>query len=254
MRPATPSRKRGWIILLVVLGSLVGLGFFFMAGLALTFPSSPDVKRGSLLVIRFEGEIEEASSESPLSFLTGSGAGAFVSLHELRRLVDAAAKDDRIAGVVLEIGSIGSGFASVEEARELLARLRAAKKPVEAVLVADFVEEKDYLLATVADRITLSPESGLLLNGLEAEVTFLRGTLDKLHVEPQFFQFKEYKSAAEPFINHEMSKPMREWLNSMLNDFYSRFLQEVGDRRKLGVDSLRTLFDKGGLTAREGLD
>src|SRR5262249_54250256 len=154
--------------------------------------SAPEVKRGSVLVIRFEGDIEDAPSESPLSFLGGGGGGAFVSLYELRRLVEAAAKDDRIAGVLLEIGSIGSGFASVEEARGLISRLREAKKPVQAVLVGDFVEEKEYLLATAADRVTVSPEAGLLLNGLEAEVTFYRGTLDKLHVEPQFFQFKEY--------------------------------------------------------------
>jgi protease-4 len=254
MTPPNPSRNRRWIIWVVIIGGVLGLGFFVVIGLALTFMSSPEVKRGSVLVIRFEGDIEEAPPESPLSFLSGSGGGAFVSLHELRRLVEAAAKDDRLAGVLLEIGPIGSGFASIEEARGLINRLREAKKPVQAILVADFVEEKDYLLATAADRITMAPESGLLLNGLEAEVTFFRGTLDKLHVEPQFFQFKEYKSAAEPFINHEMSKPMREWVNSMLNDFYGRFLQEVAERRGIAVDSLRTLFDRGGLTAREGLD
>jgi len=252
--PANASRKRRWIIWVVVIGGVLGLGFFVLVGLAFTFISAPEVKRGSVLVIRFEGDIEDAPSESPFSFLTSGGGGGFVSLHELRRLVEAAAKDERIAGVLLEVGPIGSGFASVEEARGLIGRLRDAKKPVQAVLVGDFVEEKDYLLATAADRVTLSPESGLLLNGLEAEVTFFRGTLDKLHVEPQFFQFKEYKSAAEPFINYEMSRPMREWINSMLNDFYSRFLQEVADRRGVGVEPLRALFDKGGLTAQEGLD
>ncbi len=246
------NSARRWLVGILVVGGLAVIGFFVFVGFAFTFFGAPEVKRGSILVVRFEGDIDEAPSEHFLSFLAGSG-GSFVTLYELRRLVDAAAKDDRIAGVLLEIGNIGSGFASVEEARGMISKLRD-KKRLEAVLVGDFVGEKDYLLATAADRIILSPQSGLLLNGIAAEVMFIRGTLDKLHVEPQFFMFKEYKSFAEPFINREMSKPMRESLESMLNDFYSRFLGEVADRRGQSVDSLRALFDKGGLTAREGLE
>jgi len=246
------DKSRRWIVGILVAGGLLVIGCFFAVGFAFTFFTGPEVKRGSILVARFEGDLDEAPSESFLSFLTASGT-PFISLYELRRLVEAAVKDDRIAGVLLEIGNISSGFASVEEARGLIGRLRDGKKPVQAVLVGDFVGTKDYLLATAADRIVLSPESGLLLNGIDAEVTFWRGTLDKLHIEPQFFMFKEYKSAAEPFVNREMSKPMREWLESMLNDFYSRFVNEVASRRAQSVDSLRALFDKGGLTAHEGL-
>jgi protease-4 len=224
----------------------------FAGAVVAAFLSRPEVKRGSIVVVRFEGDIEEAPPEGPFSFLASSG-GPYVTLYELRHLVEAAIKDDRVAGVLLEVGPISSGFASVEEARALIRTLREAKKPVQAVLVGDFVEEKDYLLATAADRVTLSPESGLLLNGLQAEVIFWRGTLDKLHIEPQFFMFKEYKSAAEPFINQQMSKPMREWVESMLDDYYTRFVQEVAERRGLSADALRSLFDRGGLTASEGL-
>jgi protease-4 len=243
---------RRWIVGILVLGGMLVVGFFVIAGLALTFFGGPEVKRGSILVVRFEGDIDEAPPENLLSFFAGPG-GSFVSLYELRRLVESAVKDDRIAGVLMEIGNITSGFASVEEARGLIGRLRD-KKAVEAVLVGDFVGEKDYLLASAANRIILSPESGMLLNGLEAEVIFWRGTFDKLHIEPQFFMFKEYKSAAEPFINREMSKPMREWIESMLGEFYTRILTEIASRRGQSVESLRAMFDRGGLTAREGLE
>ncbi|HXN41305.1 MAG TPA: S49 family peptidase, partial [Myxococcaceae bacterium] len=244
---------RRWIIGILVVGGVLVVGFFGLVGFALTFLGGPDVKRGSILVVRFEGDIDEAPPENVLSFFAGPG-GSFVSLYELRRVVEAAMKDDRIAGVLMEIGNINSGLASVEEARGLIGKLRDGKKPVEAVLVGDFVGEKDYLLATAANRIILSPESGLLLNGLTAEVIFWRGTFDKLHVEPQFFMFKEYKSAAEPYINREMSKPMREWIESMLGEFYTRILTEISSRRGQSVQALRAMFDQGGLTAREGLE
>jgi protease-4 len=245
--------SRRWMVGILVAGGVLLVGFLCVAGLAITTFSTPEIKRGSVLVLRFEGDIEEAAPEHFLSLL-GSSGSSFVSLYELRRLVEAAAKDDRLAGVLMEIGNVSSGFASVEEARTLIGKLRDAKKPVQAVLVGDFVGQKDYLLATSADRIILSPESGLLLNGISAEVTFWRGTLDKLHVEPQFFMFKEYKSAAEPIINREMSKAMREVLSSIINEFYSRLVEEVAKRRGQPPEVLRALFDKGGLTAREGLE
>src|SRR6202158_5106538 len=244
---------RRWIIGILVVGGVLVVGFFGLVGFALTFLGGPDVKRGSILVVRFEGDIDEAPPENVLSFFAGPG-GSFVSLYELRRVVEAAMKDDRIAGVLMEIGNINSGLASVEEARGLIGKLRDGKKPVEAVLVGDFVGEKDYLPPTAATRTTLSPESGLLLNGLTAEVTFWRGTFDKLHVEPQFFMFKEYKSAAEPYINREMSKPMREWIESMLGEFYTRILTEISSPRGQSVQALRAMLDQGGLTAREGLE
>jgi len=247
------NSTRRWIIAILVLSGVALLGLFAFIGFAFTFFGGPEVKRGSIVVVRFEGDIEEAPPEHALSFLVTGGA-SFVTLYELRRLVEAASQDERIAGVLLEIGNVSSGRASVEEARGLIARMREAKKPVQAVLVGDFVGEKEYLLASAADRIIVAPQAALLLNGISAEVIFWRGTFDKLHVEPQFFMFKEYKSAAEPYINREMSKPMREWLNSMLNDFYSRFLSEVASRRGQSVDVLKALFDKGGLTAREGLE
>src|SRR5215472_2563049 len=247
------NSTRRWIIAILVLGGVVLLGLFAFIGFTLTFFGGPEVKRGSIVVVRFEGDIEEAPPEHVLSFLVPSGP-SFLSLYELRRLVEVVPQDERIAGVLLEIGNVSSGRASVDEARGLIARLREAKKPVQAVLVGDFVGEKEYLLAAAADRIIVAPQAALLLNGISAEVIFWRGTFDKLHVEPQFFMFKEYKSAAEPYINREMSKPMREWLDSMLNEFYSRFVSEVADRRGQSASALRALFDKGGMTAREGLE
>src|SRR5262245_37423302 len=109
---ASKSSRR-WIVGILVLGGLLVLGFFFFAGLAFMSVGAPDVKRGAVLVIRFEGDIEEASPENIFSIFAGAGS-SYVTLYDLRRVVEAAVKDDRLAGVLLEIGNITSGFSSVE--------------------------------------------------------------------------------------------------------------------------------------------
>lgn len=248
--PTPPRRhvsRAVWIIIALLV--LVPLALVIGAISALT----PRLESGSVLEIRLEGALAEVQPDNPLAGLLGGG-GKAVSLAGLRAIANALADDHKVAGVLLEIGPIQSGLASVDEAREAIARMRAAKKPVYAVLMGDFVEEKDYLLATAADRIILSPEAGTQLNGFVVEPAFLRGTLEKLHIEPQFFQLKEYKSAAEMFMNKGMSAPMREALTAILEGFYQHFVSVVAERRGLRPETLKGLLDQGGLTAKETLE
>jgi protease IV len=249
--PTPPPRRRTarWLLVVVAVVLLAPV----VAAIALALRLSPSVESGTILEIRLEGALAEATPDNPLAAVLGSG-GKGVSLAGLRRIAEQLGDDKKVSGVLLEVGPIQSGLASVDEAREAIARIRAAQKPVYAVLVADFVEEKDYLLATAADRVILSPEAAALLNGFVAESPFLRGTLDKLHVEPMMFQYKEYKSAAETFMSRGMSEPAREALDAVLQTFYRHFVSVVAERRGVTETTLRALFDRGGLTAREALE
>ena len=58
-----------------------------------------------------------------------------------------------------------------------------------------------YFLATGFSEIWLQPSGELGLIGVAAEVTFLRGALDKLGIEPQLDKRYEYKNAADRIMN-----------------------------------------------------
>ncbi len=251
--PPPPRRRKSGpllLVIVVVLTVLVGLPMIFCAVVGAR-PTRID--KGTVISLRIDGEIPEAPSQNPFAKLAQSQSGT-LSLHEMRTLVRAVKDDDRVAGVLLQIGNIGSGMGQVDELRGLVTELREAKKPVQALLLSDFVDEKSYYLATAADRIVLTPEAAVLLNGFTGEVEFWRGTLEKLHVEPQIIMFHEYKSAGEPFANKEMSKYFEEWLQSVLDQFYGSVVTATVERRGLDEPSVRALFDKGGLTAKEALD
>lgn len=206
----------------------------------------PRIEPGTVLVVRLEGDIGEAPPLSPLLALRemlGQPEGS-PSLHELRRALRHAGRDPRIAGVLLEVRSLHAGWAKVEELRAEVEKLRSTGKPVQALLTGDLVGEKEYSLAAAAQRVVASPQTGLLLAGLAAQVTFYRGLLDNLKIEPQFVQFKEYKSAAEPFINRKMSAPMREALGAVLGEIQERFVAQVAARRGLAPESVKEMLGK----------
>ncbi len=255
MSVSMPPRRRSktpaiLAVLALVAFVFIGLPVIFCAVVG---AKAPRIEKGTVITLRIDGAIAEGPSSNPFAQL--QDAGGTLSLHELRQLVNAAKNDDKVAGVLLLVGPMQAGFGKLEEVRDLIGQLREAKKPVHALLMSDFVDEPSYYVASAADRIVVNPESGFMLNGLNAEVTFWKGSLEKLHVEPQFIMFKEYKSAGEPMSRKDMSPAFREWLTSVLTEYNTRFLDTVADRRGItDKAALQKLFDKGGLTAKQALE
>lgn len=251
--PRPPKKRRTGLIvfLLLAAGALcVGVPLVFCG---LMSAGAPRIENGAVISLRFDGAIPDGPSTDPFAELSNAlGGGGPMSLHDLRTLVDAVENDDKIAGVLVEIGPLAEGMGKIEEVRDILGRLKGKKK-VYAFLNADFVMEDTYYLATIADKIVINPEAGLALNGFEGEVTFWRGTLEKLHIKPDVIMFKEYKSAGEPFKNKEMSPAFEEWLSSVLNEYYARIVAATVQSRGLDEATVKQLFEKGGQTAKQAL-
>lgn len=252
--PAAPPRRRKsamsviLIVASVLLVAFVGLPVIFCAVIG---SKAPRIEEGTVLSLRLDGEIPEGPTSNPFEMI--ARADGPLSLHEMRQLAEAVKDDDRVAGVLLQIGPLAANMGTLEEIREIVGRIRENGKPVHALLVGDFVEEDAYYLATAADRIVVSPQSGLLLNGYVGEVTFWRGSLEKIHVKPQFIMFKEYKSAAEPFSRYEMSPAFEEWLTAVLTEYHARFVDTVAERRQIDAQTLIDLVNTGGMTSKQAL-
>lgn len=251
--PRPPKKKRTGLVvfLLLALGAVcLGVPLLFCG---LVSSGVPSIEKGTVISLRFTGPIPDGPSTDPFAELSKAlGGGGPLSLHDLRTLVDAVKDDDKVAGVVMEVGPLGEGMGKIEETREILLQLKGKKK-LYAFINSDFIGEDSYYLASAADKIVVNPETGFALNGFVGQVTFWRGTLEKLRVKPDVIMFKEYKSAGEPFRNKEMSPAFEEWLSSVLNEYYDRFCETVATSRGLDAAHLKTLFAKGGLTAPEAL-
>jgi len=248
-----PKKKRTGLVvfLLLALGAVcIGVPLLFCG---LMSGGVPSLSKGTVISLRFDGPIPDGPSADPLAELSSAfSGGGPLTLHDLRTLVEAAKDDDKVAGVVMEIGPLGEGMGKLEEVREILGKLKGKKK-LYAYINSDFVGEDSYYLAAIADKIVVNPETGFALNGFVAQITFWRGTLEKLHVKPDVIMFKEYKSAGEPYKNKEMSPAFEEWLTSVLTEYYDRFCETVATSRGLKKEDLKVLFAKGGLTAPEAL-
>ena len=140
-----------------------------------------------------------------------------------------------------DLASSGVGWGKAEEIRDAIADFRSSGKPVYAYL--EFGINKEYYIASACDKIYVPPPGELFINGLAADVMFFRGSLDKLGIYPDIYQIGKYKSAGDMFTQKTMTDAHREYVNSLLDDLYGRYVNAIAQARHKTPDEVRTLID-----------
>lgn len=210
------------------------------------------IAKYNLIEIELEGQLPEEEEKSLIPFYPRKKN---LTIWDLETIFDHASKSQSIKGVLLIIRNLKIGLARAWGIRRSISELRESGKSVFIYLEAG--GNVEYLISSAAEMIYFSPWSTLNLIGLKAEVSFLKDTFDKLGIEAQLRGLGKYKSAAETFTRTSMSGPHKEMLESILDDFYAKFVEGISQGRGSDEASIRELIDRGPFTAedafREGL-
>ncbi|MFO0746344.1 MAG: signal peptide peptidase SppA [Myxococcota bacterium] len=205
----------------------------------------PSLVPRSHLVVRLalRGEITERPSTP---FLGSPGAGF---AHYLMAL-DMIAADERVDGLVLQIDQAPSWTQSWE-LREAIARLKAAKKKVVAILTVG--DMRAMYLASAADEVHLYAAGALMLFGLSITQSYYLGLMDKLGVKAEFVKFEAYKSAPEAFTRTGPSDPAQEQTRALLDGVDEAWLDAVSVGRRKTIDELKAIRQNGPQTMKDAL-
>ncbi len=232
-----------------LLATLVGLfiftflGFMILMGIASVASSGevPTVKDNSVLYFNLNGILVEKTVEDPIQELL-SNAPVPVSSLDIVEAIREAKTDDRIEGIYLESGFFVAGQSSLKEVRKAILDFKESGKFVYGY--GEYISEANYYLISTADKIYLNPEGSLEFNGLTANVTFFKGLLDKLEIEPEIFRVGTYKSAVEPFLRKDMSEENKEQLTELIESIHGTYLSDVSDNLNATVEDLKVVSDE----------
>jgi protease-4 len=222
--------------------------FFFIAiaivGALISTASSEkniEISDNSVLRINLDYAIKERTEKNPFNNMNipSFSSEKTIGLDEILRRIEAAKKDDRIKGIILDINGVGASFATLQEIRNALLDFKQSKKFI--VAYSEGYSQKGYYLASTADKVYLNPEGSVDFRGLASQLSFFKGTLEKLGIEAQVIKVGTYKSAVEPFILDKMSPANEEQVNSYLNSIYDYYLNNVSKSRNLPIDTLRSI-------------
>lgn len=202
------------------------------------------VAENSILTVRMDYIITERTVPNPFEDLDIPNfyVNKSLGLEDILSRLEAAATDDKIKGILLDVSFVNAGFASLQEVRDALVRFKESGKFI--VAFSEYYSQKAYLLASTADEIYIHPEGNMDFKGLASEVSFIKGTLDKLGVDMQVVKVGTYKSAVEPLIQDKMSEANREQVTSYLGSLYSKFLGDIAEGRGISTDSLHHIADQ----------
>jgi len=241
--PNLPPQKRirwGLLVFLALVGILILGGVLVMAGLgALMKGKTVSVKADSTLVLVLDRPLQEPQ---PDPFMTEFFHAKLYCVYDVVSALDRAAKDDRIKSVLLDVSSFPSGLGKIQEIRDAVERFKASKKPVWAYF--ESAHTGGYYLAAEADKVYAPPSADLLLAGPVAEMPFLRGVLDKVHVQPQLYHIGDYKSYSDTFMRKDMSDAQREATDAILDSFYGQIVAGISKSRRLTPDQVRSAIDQ----------
>jgi protease-4 len=232
-------RATGGVV--IALAAALVAAFYFLVARPAQIPND------SILTFRIAEGMREDAPRSPLEQLRGRGQP---TLHQLRRALEAAAVDSKVAAIIVEISAPSIGLATAQELHDLLRAVVASKKRVVAVLAGDNVTVRDYLVACGAGEVVINPDTALMMLGAAAGGLFLHNALGKLGVEAQTLQWKEYKGAAEMFNREAMSPEVRESLDAIVGDWKTILAEKVAAARKMDVSNAGALLAQGFIGAR----
>jgi protease-4 len=233
---------------LIILGTFGALILVAIIGIAILWTSlrrgEPSIRDNSLLTLRVSGSLPDYSPDDPFKKYFG---GPDQSLTGLVMSFKKAKVDKRIKAILLDIDLSGVGWGKAEEIRDAITDFRSSGKPVYAYI--EFGLNKEYYIATACDKIIVPPPGELFITGLAADVMFFRGSLDKLGIYPDIFQIGKYKSAGDMFTQKQMTDAHKEYINSLLDDLYNRYVNTIAQARHKTPDEVRALIDNAPYSA-----
>src|SRR5213080_374986 len=240
-------------IVLVISSIVLALVLIVVVGIAIIATAfggkRPSIEGNSVLTLKVSGSLPDYVPDDPLRRLL---RGQPQSLSSLLAQFRKAKVDKRITAVLLDIDISEVGWAKSEEIRDVITDFRSSGKPVYAYMETGL--NKDYYIATACDKIFVPPPGELFTIGLAADVMFFRGSLDKLGIYPDMYQIGKYKSAGDMFTQKQMTDAHREYINSLLDDLYGRYLEAIAKARKKSTDEVKALIDDAPYSAAKAKD
>jgi protease-4 len=231
------------VIVFIFMGIIAGI-------VSMTEDEEVKVKSNSVLYVHWTSPIKDRSSENPFEGFDFNKmeSNKPVGLNTILKNLDKAAKDPNIDGIFLDMETVPAGMATLEEIRDKLLEFKKSGKFI--VSYANNYDQKAYYLASTADEIYLNPKGMILFKGLNAQLMFLKGMLDKLDIDMQIIRGPDnkYKSAVEPLLLDKMSEANREQMDKLLNSAWGQIISAISESRNISIDDLNKIADKLELT------
>lgn len=237
------------------LGSCLGVvavfafGFFILFAMGISGAMNKETySKNTVLRLHLEDFIPEKTDNIAQDANIFTGAKESLGLRRILKLLEAAANDDKIKGILIENQSVSMGQATLLSLMDGFQQFRESGKFIYSY--ADAHTQSSYFLCSVADSMFINPRGGVDLKGYGAAIPFFKNMLDKIGVDMNIFYAGNFKSATEPFRLTEMSEFNKLQTREFLTDMETIMIERLAANRKLSKEKIHAVMS--GLEGRTG--
>ena len=223
----------------IFLGRLIFIVIIAVIAIALfRSPEQISVPNNSLVVLAPQGNIvEQPSMLDTTSLLLGGQEIVDTPLRDVLDALARAGQDDRVRAVVLDLREMGGvSPANLERIGSALEDFKGQGKTL--VAHGDFFTQAQYYLASYAQTIYLHPMGQLVLQGYGGNQLYYAELLEKLGVKVHIFRVGTHKAAVEPYSLTGMSAESRENNQSLVDELWQRYVNQIAINRVLSNDEV----------------
>jgi protease-4 len=211
------------------------------------------VPSNSVLEIKLSGPVVERGATNWLGTLRGNNQTA---LDKVRGAIHNAEHDQRIIGLSLKVIDPEMEMAQAQEIAGMVGAFAKTGKWTAAYIetAGEFSPGNlAYMVASSAGKVSMMPQGELNLVGLGIREIFVRGTLDWIGVRPDLYAIGKYKTAANMFLDQQMTPPQREADQGLIDSLYNQLTAQIAAQRHLEVNAVTALINQAPFTAADGL-
>ena len=202
-------------------------------------------KPNSVLYMKLDYDIPDRTTDNPFNGINFSTMETKdnTGMNDILRNIEQAKTDPNIKGIYMELSSIPTSTATLQEIRDKLIEFKESGKFL--VTYGESYSQSAYYMASIADKIYLNPEGALDLHGMASQITFYKHLLDKLDIEMQIVRGpnNRFKSAVEPYFLDKMSEANREQMDKLLGTVWGQILLGISESRNISVEQLNYIAD-----------
>ncbi|MBV9573152.1 MAG: signal peptide peptidase SppA [Acidobacteriales bacterium] len=233
---AESGRSRTWLWI------LIGGGVFFLFVLAVF----------TLVYFTLHAGSEEASIHSfgdkiGVVELEGVILEPKTVVDELKKFGD----DDSIKAIILHVNSPGGGVAASEEIYREVKRLRDEKHKRIVASIATVGVSGAYYVSSATNKIYADNGSIVGSIGVIAEWVNYGDLLRWAKLKQELLKVGEFKDTGDP--TREMTPAERQYMQSLIDNMYTQFVQAVADGRHAKTDDIKAIADGRVWTGQEAL-
>ncbi len=217
--------------------------FFGIVGAIVSASDSSEasIEPNTILYMKLDQTIVDRASENPFE---GFNISTFevdpaLGLNDILMNLKKAKQDENIKGIFMELSYIPAGIATIDEIRNGLLDFKTSGKFI--YTYSEVMTQGAYYLASVSDKIYLNPVGAMELKGLRSKVTFFKGALEKIGVEPIIFRHGKFKSAIEPFILDKMSEANKEQSLTYVQSIWDYMIGNIAKSRGITTTEINQL-------------